>query len=379
MARSNRSLLRRLPGCALLGTGLFLLLEVSARVYLFGFAGLVPALINSERGLPQTGYTRPAPAGSGRVFEMKPNLDGYFKFVPFRTNSQGLRDQEYSLEKPEGTFRVAVLGASFALPAGVAIEDAFHSLLEERLSEEFAPTRYEFINFAVGMYNPGQVLAMLEQRALAYDPDLILVTATRLSTPWLVKGAAASIAEARRERPPEAADAFRMSYPILKSYFYLLLLQRSGHAPEPGRLQLGILERLFMRLMERGAPSRGPAPGGAPEPAREALPTGARSETDPDEKSIIVRLAAIGRRVGVPVVLVRLEFDPSEKLPIALEAEDLARANGVYYLDTRDAFAGTHPSDFWIHELDPHPNREAHAIFARRISDFLHAEGLLTR
>ena len=44
---------------------------------------------------------------------------------------------------------------------------------------ELAPVRVEFINFAVGMYNPEQVLAMLELRALAYQPDLVLMTATR--------------------------------------------------------------------------------------------------------------------------------------------------------------------------------------------------------
>ena len=375
MARSIRSILRRSSEIALLGAGLFLLLEVSARVYVFGFAALIPAQINSERGLPQTGYTRPAPAGSGLVFELMPNVDGRFKFAPFRTNSQGLRDREYTLEKPEGTFRVAVLGASFALPAGVAIEHAFHSLLEERLSEELAPTRYEFINFAVGMYNPVQVLAMLEQRALAYDPDLILVTATRLSTPWMVKGPAASLEKARRERGPDSVDAFRKSYPILRSYFYRLLMQRAGKAPEPGRLDLGILERRFMALME----SRDPSTTAAAQRAEGRHRSAGSAKRGSTEKSVIKRLAALGRRTGVPVVLIRLEFDPSDPLPIDLEAERMSRENGVHYLDTRGAFAGTRPSDFWIHELDPHPNQEAHEIFAQTISAFLRSEGLLSR
>jgi len=37
------------------------------------------------------------------------------------------------------------------------------------------------------------------------------------------------------------------------------------------------------------------------------------------------------------------------------------------------------PSDFWIYELDPHPNRYAHAIFADGIEDFLRAHDLLGR
>jgi len=377
MAHSTRSTFHRLLGFAVLGTGLFLLLEVSARVYLFGFAGLVPAQVNSIRGLTQTGYTRRAPVDSGLAFELQPNLDGHFKFAPFRTNSQGLRDREYELEKPENTFRVAVLGASFALPAGVAIEHAFHSLLEERLSEEFAPTRYEFINFAVGMYNPGQILAMLEQRALAYNPDLILVTATRLSMQWMVNGPASSIESANRERNPEAVKPFRKSYPILKSYFYWLLLQRSGNAPEPGRLRLGILERFFMEIVEGGEPSNGAVPGEASAQRHERRRYVGRAKTRPGEKSVIVRLAMIAESTGIPVALVRLEFDASDRLPIDFEAERLSRAHGVHYLDTRVAFAGTRPSDFWIYELDPHPNRAAHEIFAREISAYLRSEGLL--
>ena len=67
--------------------GLFLLLEGSARVYLFGLAGLSPERVNSIRALPESGYTQPSP--EPRLgFELKPNLDGYFKLVPFRTNSR---------------------------------------------------------------------------------------------------------------------------------------------------------------------------------------------------------------------------------------------------------------------------------------------------
>jgi hypothetical protein len=358
---------------------LFLLLEVSARVYLFGFAALIPAQINSLRGLPQTGFTRPAPPDSGLVFELKPNLDSYFKLVPFRTNSRGLRDREYAFEKGEGTFRVAVLGSSFALPAGVAIEHAFHSLLEDRLSEEFSPTRFEFINFAVGMYNPGQVLAMLEQRALAFDPDLILVTATRLTTPWMVNGPTASIEKVSQQKNPKAVNPFRKSYPILKSYFYLLLRHRSGNAPDPRHLDFGVLERAFMAMTAGGDLSNRPASDNPPDEVREIDRDARHTKTGPVEKSVIVRLGKIAERTGIPVVLVRLEFDASDRLPIDFEAEQLSRARGVHYLDTRDAFAGTHPRDFWIHELDPHPNRAAHEIFAREVSNHLRSAGLLPR
>jgi hypothetical protein len=379
MAHTNHAMFRRLSGVALFAAILFLLLEVSARVYLFGSAGLIPARINSLRGLPQTGFTRPAAPDSGLVFELKPNIIGEFKLVPFQTNSQGLRDREYALEKPEGTYRVAVLGASFAFPSGVAIENAFHSLLEERLSEEFAPTSFEFINFAIGMYTPGQMLAMLEQRALAYDPDLILVTATGLSTPWMVNGPKASFRRANLGVNSESVDAFRKSYPILRSYFYRLLRQRLGVSRKSGGVDLGLLERSFMTMMDGGEPLNHMVSRRAQIDSLEnGQHTGSKTAV-PAEKSIIIRLARVGKSAGIPVLLVRLEFDASERLPIEIEAEELSRSHGVHYLDTRDAFEGTRPSDFWIHDFDPHPNRAAHEIFAREVSRYLHSVGLLSR
>lgn len=357
MAASARSILRRMLVLVALAAGGFLLLEMSARVFLFGRAGLSPAAINSVRGLPQTGYTQPS-AESRLGFELKPNLDGTFKLVPFRTNARGLRDRDYTLRKPERTFRVAVVGSSFALPAGVAIERAFHSLLEERFSEELAPTRVEFINFAVGMYNPEQVLAMLELRALPYAPDLVLMTATRLSMPWLVRDPRSPAGQALRRLDPAALPSFRRSYPILQSFLVRLALARMGHTPPE---YVGWLERLAIALAEPPAP---PAPTrAAPEP--------------PPAGSVIERLARIGREKQIPIALVLLEFEDRERLPIDEEVAAEARAHGIFYLDTRDAFRGTRASDFWLYELDPHPNWKAHEVFAQVIATFLRSNGLL--
>jgi hypothetical protein len=343
--------------------GLFLLLELSARVHLFGLAGLSPAAVNSIRGLPQSGYTQPS-AEARLGFELKPNLDGLFKLAHFRTNTRGLRDREYELRKPARTLRVAVVGESFALPAGVAIEGAFHSLLEERSSQELAPVQVEFINFAVGMYNPEQVLAMLELRALAYQPDLVLMTATRLSMPWLVHDPSSAEGRAVRRIEPAALPSFRRSLPFLQSFLVRLALARMGHFPSPPAEYVGWLERLAVGLADSVAPTAGSAPAGALPPA-------------PPAGSVIERLAQIGREKQIPIALVLLEFEDRERLPIDEEVAAEARAQGIPYLDTRAAFRGTRASDFWIYELDPHPNGKAHEVFAQVIATFLRGNGLL--
>ena len=356
-------MLRRSLVLLSVAAGVFLLLEASVRVHLFGLAGLSPAAVNSLRGLPQSGLTQPS--SEPRLgFELKPNLDETFKLVPFRTNSRGLRDREYELKKPPHTWRVAVVGSSFALPAGVAIEDAFHSLLEERFSRELAPLQVEFINFAVGMYNPEQVLAMLELRALAYEPDLVLMTLTRLSLPWLVHDPSSAEGRALRRLDPAALPSFRRSYPALQSFLVRLALARTGHTPAPPGEYVGWLERLAMALAERAAPPAAPATAGPFPPP-------------PATGSVIERLAALGREKHIPIALVLLEFEDRPRLPVDALVAERARAAGLPYLDTRDAFRGTRASDFWIWELDPHPNARAHAVFAEVVATFLRSNGLL--
>jgi hypothetical protein len=85
---------------------LLLLLEWSARLVIFGRAGLDPRRVGILRDLDPAELVR---YETELVYEYKPNLDVFFKGVRFRTNSRGMRDKEYTLAKPPGAFRVAVL------------------------------------------------------------------------------------------------------------------------------------------------------------------------------------------------------------------------------------------------------------------------------
>ena len=44
---------------------------------------------------------------------LRPNCDKTISGVRFTTNSLGLRDREYAIPKPSGTFRILMLGDSF--------------------------------------------------------------------------------------------------------------------------------------------------------------------------------------------------------------------------------------------------------------------------
>jgi hypothetical protein len=94
-------------------------------------------------------------------------------------NTQAMRDKERTLAKPARTYRIAVLGDSFVEGLQVSDDQTFCHLLEEKLNQSgVAPsnaTRFEVLNFGVANYNLGQEYLRLKQKALAFNPDLVVM------------------------------------------------------------------------------------------------------------------------------------------------------------------------------------------------------------
>jgi hypothetical protein len=112
--------------------------------------------------------------------EPVPSISTNYLEKPFRLNRFGMRDQEYELSKPPGTYRIALLGASAAMGWGVADGEAFESLRENRMNRETAGDtnqHYEILNFSVGGYNPLQQVVVFEKKALPFHPDAVFFMA----------------------------------------------------------------------------------------------------------------------------------------------------------------------------------------------------------
>jgi hypothetical protein len=71
--------------------------------------------------------------------------------VMVETNSQGLRDREYSFEKPYGVLRVVMLGDSLTEGWGVPEEDTFVRRVERLYADH--GIKAEVINTGVGNWN----------------------------------------------------------------------------------------------------------------------------------------------------------------------------------------------------------------------------------
>jgi hypothetical protein len=123
-------------------------------------------------------------------FDLKPDHDARFFGQRYTTNSQGMRDREYDLEKPANVYRIALLGASIDMGWGVATPDTYENLLEDWLNAEAvrrgSSRRFEILNFAVPAYGPAQRYEVFHRKALPYRPDFVLFASTMLD-PRLVE------------------------------------------------------------------------------------------------------------------------------------------------------------------------------------------------
>jgi hypothetical protein len=81
-----------------------------------------------------------------REVVQKPNTRFLFKDLPYSINEWGMRDKSYARQAPENTIRVLLLGGSFVVGSGIADDEVFDSILEERMNQSARDNRYEFLN-----------------------------------------------------------------------------------------------------------------------------------------------------------------------------------------------------------------------------------------
>jgi hypothetical protein len=148
-------------------------------------ASFIVALALGELALRAIGYSAPIwyQPDARLGWTLRPGLAGWWTregrgFV--EVNSAGLRDGEHALEKPAGTYRIAVLGDSYSEAFQLPAAQAYWALLPARLAScgLAAGKRIEVLNFGVSGYGTAQELLMLESRAIAYRPDLVLLQFT---------------------------------------------------------------------------------------------------------------------------------------------------------------------------------------------------------
>ncbi|MDZ4701761.1 MAG: hypothetical protein SH809_18760, partial [Rhodothermales bacterium] len=203
------------------------------------------ATMNSEATRPGEGLL---------VYELIPNFDGVEKEMPFKTNQWGMRDKEYSKEKPDGVYRMAMLGASYEQGSGVTEEETYEALVETRLNAELAGgayAGYEILNFSVGGYSPVQNLVVAEKKAFDFQPDLVFYAIHSTEKRRMLMQVERMIKQQREISYPYLSELFArigVSHEMTQSELRRLL------DPHGEEILKWSLEELNRKCIERGIP-----------------------------------------------------------------------------------------------------------------------------
>ena len=95
-----------------------------------------------------------------------------------KINSKGWRDTEHSEKKPPNTFRIAILGDSYAEAMQVDLNKTFWKIIEKKLNKKIKKPHIEVLNFGVSGYGTAQEYILLKNEVFKYNPDLIVLTIT---------------------------------------------------------------------------------------------------------------------------------------------------------------------------------------------------------
>lgn len=115
-------------------------------------------------------------ATPGLVYELSPGIDLVAEGMHIVTNSLGMRCEEPLPADTPDLLRIVVVGDSMAFGYGVQQGEDFPALLERDLRLACGSERaIEVLNLAVGGYSLADELAVLRERALPLEPDLVVL------------------------------------------------------------------------------------------------------------------------------------------------------------------------------------------------------------
>jgi len=145
--------------------------------------GLIVGILIAEIALRLIGYSSPEfyVTDASRGYRLRPGVSGWYSKenkVYIQINSDGLRDREHSTQKPPNTFRIAIVGDSYAEALQVPQDATFWSVMGNGLQTCSPNKQIEIINFGVSGYGTAQELITLRDQVWKYSPDLVLLAVT---------------------------------------------------------------------------------------------------------------------------------------------------------------------------------------------------------
>ena len=260
--------------------------------------------------------------GDNLIIELVPSTTITFQGAKLSINRWGMRDRDYERTPAPGTYRIALVGPSFVMGSGVADDEVFEQLLEDRLNRENDRGqygRYEILNFAVPGYSPLQNLMVLEQKIPSFQSEALFY-----------------MAHQREEEAVILYLADRISAGVDLPYADLVeLAQRAG--AEAGATKAENVRRL--------------------QPVGTDILSGTYR-----------RIVETSRAQGILPVWI---FMPTLEYPLQDEEIErlsrLAAESGFIVLDLSDAYENQDEETLVVAYWDKHPNAKGHRLIAERL------------
>jgi len=267
-------------------------------------------------------------------FAHVPNRSAFLMGADIKINSQGQRDNEYSLSKPPNCYRIMMLGDSTTLGWGVRLEDTAAKMLERQLNADGAAggRRFEVINTGVGNYGTVQEVTYYETRGRAFHPDMVILV-------YFIND-------------PELVPTEKKGFLIDRSYLIAFiksrfdgLLRRTGSRPTWKQYYASLYDEDF--------------------PGLQAC------------KGALHSLAELTRSDGSQCLVAILPELHEINGPYPFTAEhqkikNTAVSNHVPVLDLIDGLRNHGPeSTLWVTPQDSHPNAKANNLIAAQLHDWI--------
>ncbi|RJQ31201.1 SGNH/GDSL hydrolase family protein [Candidatus Parcubacteria bacterium] len=145
--------------------------------------GIIAAFLMAEAAIRISGYAwydyRIIDKATGLLI-LKPSGDFKIKKSCFeheiKTNQLGFHSKYYDENKPDGVFRIAVLGDSFTEGLQVPLEKTFSYLLEQKLNNDAVKRKYEVMSFGIAGSGAYQHISYYKTYVKKFNPDLVIKT-----------------------------------------------------------------------------------------------------------------------------------------------------------------------------------------------------------
>jgi hypothetical protein len=306
--------------------------------------------------------------------------------VPVCFNRLGMRDsREFWPQKPPGTFRVALLGDSFAEALQVSEEEGVARQLEERLRPLLAKN-VEVLNFGCSGFCTTLELVLVREWVREFDPDLIVCLHhfSDVSEDWAYRPDAVRSRSGELRAVPARVTAGELAVRTVARQSRLIqLLQREPAQHRSASRTDSSLQQTFDAVVHD-------------------------PYTDDDEKAWAYSLGALGelgaelRRDAIPFLVVLIPIGTQVEPVDPAYAEALGyrylangqrleyrgyqqkvtgycREQGIACLDLLDGFRAANPTGkTWFYlPRDFHWTAAGHELAARSIAEQVTASGLV--